>query len=77
MKMKCVPLSVIGACAVLILSAGIALAESTWVDEITTSVTFYKTNYPTSNWDPYLGELVLVREAVNRGDQRTVKTKLS
>ena len=77
MKMKCVPLSVIGACAVLILSAGIALAESTWVDEITTSVTFYKTNYPTSNWDPYLGELVLVREAVNRGDQRTVKTKMS
>jgi hypothetical protein len=77
MKMKCVPVSVIGACAVLILSAGIALAESTWVDEITTSVTFYKTNYPTSNWDPYLGELVLVREAVNRGDQRTVKTKMS
>jgi hypothetical protein len=77
MRMKCVPVSVIGACAVLILSAGIALAESTWVDEITTSVTFYKTNYPTSNWDPYLGELVLVREAVNRGDQRTVKTKMS
>jgi hypothetical protein len=77
MKIRFVPAIVIGACAVLILSAGIASAESTWVDEITTSVTFYKTNYPTSNWDPYLGELFLVREAVNRGDQRTVKTKMS
>ncbi len=76
MKMKFVPV-VIGACAVLVLSSGIALAESTWVDEITNSVAFYKSNYPTSNWDPYLGELVLVREAVNRGDQRTVKTKMS
>ena len=76
MTMKFVPV-VIGACAVLVLSSGIALAESTWVDEITTSVAFYKSNYPTSNWNPYLGQLVLVREAVNRGDQRTVRTEMT
>jgi hypothetical protein len=77
MKMKCVPMALIGACGLLVLSAAIALAESTWVDELTNSVTFYKTNYPMSNWDPYLGKLVLVREAVNRGDQQTVKKEMS
>ncbi len=76
MTMKFVPV-VIGACAVLVLSYGFALAESTWVDEITNSVAFYKSNYPTSNWNPYLGQLVLVREAVNRGDQRTVRTEMT
>jgi hypothetical protein len=77
MKVKCVPVIVISACVVLVLSAGIALAETTWVDEITNSVAFYKTNYPTSNWDAYLGKLVLIRDAVNSGDQRTVRTEMS
>ncbi|MGQ0811684.1 MAG: hypothetical protein ACT4OO_10740 [Nitrospiraceae bacterium] len=63
-------------CAVMLLAGGIALAENTWVDEITNSVAFYKTNYPTSNWDPYLGELNLVREALHRGDQRLVRSEM-
>ena len=55
---------------------GQALAETTWIDEIANSVSFYKTNYPTSNWEPYSQELGLVRDALHRGDQRTVKAEM-
>ncbi|MEW6542275.1 MAG: hypothetical protein AB1411_01545 [Nitrospirota bacterium] len=65
-----------GACS-LCLVAAIALAQSNWVDEITNSLAFYKTNYPSSNWDPYLQKLNLVRDAMNRGDQRTVKVEMN
>ena len=52
------------------------MAQTNWVDELTNSVSFYKTNYPTSNWDPYLSELILVKEALIRGDQRVVRTEM-
>lgn len=55
---------------------GPAMAETTWIDEIANSVSFYKTNYPTSNWDPYSQKLGLVQEALHRGDQRTVKVEM-
>lgn len=55
---------------------GQALAETTWIDDIANSVSFYKTNYPTSNWEPYSQELGLVRDALHRGDQRTVKAEM-
>lgn len=60
----------------LVILTGVAMAQSNWVDELTNSVAFYKTNYPTSNWEPYLGELTLVKEALARGDQRTVRTEM-
>ncbi len=63
-------------CALVLLAGGLAVAQANWIDELTNSVVFYKTNYPTSNWEPYLGELTLVREALNRGDQRTVRTEM-
>lgn len=56
---------------------GQALAEMTWADDITNSLAFSKTNYPTSNWEPYSHKLGLVRDALNRGDQRTVKAEMS
>lgn len=55
---------------------GQALAETTWIDDIANSVSFYKTNYPTSNWESYSQELGLVRDALHRGDQRTVKAEM-
>lgn len=54
-----------------------ALAEMTWVDDIANSLAFSKTNYPTSNWEPYSQKLGLVQAALQRGDQRTVKTEMS
>jgi len=66
-----------GACMLGVVLAGAALAQSNWVDEITNSLAFYKTNYPTSNWDIYQQKLNLVRDAVNRGDQRTVKVEMN
>lgn len=63
--------------AVLCLSTtGIAWAEGTWGDELANSLTFYKSSYPNSNWDPYQQKLALVREAIARGDQRTVRLEM-
>lgn len=54
-----------------------AMAETAWIDEIANSVSFYKTNYPASNWEPYSQKLGVVRDALHRGDQRTVKAEMS
>ena len=63
-------------CALALFVGGVVVAQTNWVDELTNSVNFYKTNYPTSNWDPYLSELTLVKEALVRGDQRIVRTEM-
>ena len=63
-------------CALALFAGGVALAQTNWVDELTNSVSFYKTNYPTSNWDPYLSELTQVKEGLARGDQRIVRSKM-
>lgn len=63
-------------CALTLFAGGVALAQTNWVDELTNSVNFYKTNYPNSNWDPYLSELNLVKEALAQGDQRIVRNKM-
>src|SRR5437773_6095133 len=63
------------------LTVGAAPAQSTsstsWVDEISNSVAFYKVNYPTSNWEPYQQRLGTVHNALDRGDQRAVKTEMT
>lgn len=70
-------LAFVGICMLSFVLAGVVAAQSNWVDEITNSLAFYKTNYPTSNWDPYQQKLNLVHEAVNRGDQRTVRGEMN
>jgi hypothetical protein len=66
-------------CALVLFAGGAALAQSTnWMDELSSSVNFYKNKYPTTNnvpanWDPYLSELSLMKKAAIRGDQQTVR----
>jgi hypothetical protein len=48
-----------------------------WVDEIQNSLQTYTASYPASNFELYLKRLTLVREAVERGDRRAVKTEMS
>lgn len=55
---------------------GTAFAQQSWVDDINTSLNFYKTSYPGSNWEPYSQRLQVVKEAVGRGDAKTVKTEM-
>jgi hypothetical protein len=62
--------------ALLLVTTGHAQVQTNWVDELTNSVSFYQTNYPTSNWDPYLSDLRLVKEALSHGDQATVKKEM-
>jgi hypothetical protein len=70
-------------CAVVLFSGGIVLAQTTnWMDELSSSVNFYKNRYPTTdnvpaNWDPYLSELTLMKKAAIRGDQETVRTGMT
>ena len=56
----------------LVWAAGMAWAETAWIDDIANSVSFYKTNYPDSNWEPYSNQLRLVRRAVHHGDQQVM-----
>ena len=75
--MKAMRMTIVAvSCALALFVGGVAVAQTNWVDELTNSVNFYKTNYPTSNWDPYLSELTLVKEALVRGDQRIVRTEM-
>lgn len=67
-------------CALALFAGGVALAQSTnWMDELSSSVNFYKTTYPTTtnnvpaNWDPYLSELSLMKKAAIRGDVQKVR----
>ncbi len=64
------------ACALVLWTVGGALAADTWVDEITNSLTFYKANYPASNFDPYFEKLARVRDGLGRGDQQIVKVEM-
>ncbi len=66
---------VAAAFAVCLLTAGVA-AAATWVDEISNSLAFYKSSYPTSNFGPYEQKLTKVREAVSSGDQKTIKMEM-
>ncbi len=50
--------------------------QTNWVDELTNSVAFYKSNYPSSNWEPYMGKLAIVKDALASGDQRAVRTEM-
>jgi hypothetical protein len=48
--------------------------QGTWTDEISNSITLYKSLYPTSNFTPYEQQLTMVKEAVMNGDQKAVRT---
>ena len=74
--MKKLFLILVAACAGLVLTFGVVQAQ-TWCDEILNSVAFYKSLYPTSNWEPYNEKLILVREALAKGDKRVVRTEMS
>lgn len=69
-------LALAAAVALWLPATGTALAQGTWADEIGNAVTFYKANYPAANWDPYLQEITLVRDALGRGDQRIVRKEM-
>ena len=81
--MKAVLVTIVAvSCALVLFAGGVALAQSTnWMDELSGSVNFYKSRYPTTNdvpanWEPYLSELNLMKKASIRGDQQTVRSKM-
>ena len=66
----------IGSALCCLAVVGVASTQTTWVDEINNSLKFSAANYPGSNWEPYQQKIGLVREAVNRGDNQTVKSEM-
>ena len=69
-------------CALVLLAGGTALGQSTnWMDELSSSVNFYKNRYPVTNnepanWDTYLSELNFMKKAAIRGDSATVRVEM-
>jgi hypothetical protein len=68
-------------CSLALFAGGVALAQTNWMDELTGSVNFYKSRYPTTNnepanWEPYLSELNLMKKAAIRGDRETVRVEM-
>ncbi len=70
-------------CALTLFAGGVALSQTTnWMDELSSSVNFYKNRYPTTdgvpaNWQPYLNEMSLMKKAAIRGDQETVRVGMA
>jgi len=69
-------------CAVFLFAGGVALAQTNWMDELSSSVNFYKSRYPVTdnvpaNWDTYLSELNLMKKAAIRGDRETVRVEMT
>ena len=69
---------ILGAICILFLSmSGTAISQQgTWTDEITNSITLYKSLYPSSNFEPYSAQLTLVKEAVMKGNKKGVRTEM-
>jgi len=61
----------------LMVGGGVALAQSSWVDEIGNSITHYQSLYPSSNFDPYEQQLTLVKKALSKGNQKSIRTEMS
>lgn len=81
--MKAILVTIVAvSCALVLFAGGVALAQTNWIDELTGSVNFYKTNYPTTNnepanWEPYLSELNLMKKSAIRGDRETVRVGMA
>ena len=68
-------------CSLALFAGGVALAQTNWMDDLSGSVNFYKSRYPTTNnepanWDPYISELNLMKKAAIRGDSATVRVEM-
>ncbi|MDF0644738.1 MAG: hypothetical protein P0111_11945 [Nitrospira sp.] len=74
--MKVAIAAVLMAGALLCLSVGTAWAETAWVDEINSSLSFTMANYPNANWEPYQQKLNKVHDAVSRGDGQAVRMEM-
>lgn len=67
--------SVLVASAAFLFMGGIA-AASTWVDELSSSMVFYKSTYPTTNFAPYEQKLSAVRDAAGKGNKDAVRKEM-
>ena len=58
------------------LPTGNGLAEKLWLDELSDSLIFYKAQYPEGDWTPYVRQLTLVKEGVDRGNQTLITSAM-
>ena len=50
---------------------------ATWIDDITAAVTFYKGANPEANFEPYLGQMQVVRAIYTRGDHHATHAAMN
>lgn len=72
-------LPVLAACVTVVLlgTAWAQMSQVGWIDELSNSLTFYKSNYPSSNWEPLEKRLAAAREALGRADQQGVRKEMT
>lgn len=63
-------------CGLFFVTGAQAEVQTNWIDELTNSVGFYKSNYPSSDWNPYISKLAVVKDAVASGDQAMVRKEM-
>lgn len=69
-------------CAATLFAGGVAVAQTLFLDELSSSVTFYKNRYPTTNgapanWDVYINELSEMKKASIRGNREAVRVGMT
>ena len=53
-----------------------ARAEKLWLDQLSDSLIFYKAQYPQGDWSPYIRQLTLIKEGVDRGNQELIRSAM-
>jgi hypothetical protein len=53
-----------------------ASAEKLWLDELSDSLIFYKGQYPQGNWSPYMRQLTLIKEGVDLGNPKLIRSAM-
>jgi hypothetical protein len=70
-------------CALVLFAGEVAIAQTTnWMDELSSSVNFYKNRYPATdnepaNWEPYLSDLSRMKKSAIRGDVESVRVGMN
>jgi hypothetical protein len=56
--------------------APVASGEKLWLDELNDSLIFYKAQFPEGDWSPYMRQLTLIKEGIDRGNQTLIRSAM-
>jgi hypothetical protein len=69
--------SVLAALAFVLVPTAVRADAATWIDDITAAVMFEKGANPEANFEPYLGQMQVVRAIYNSGDHHAIHASMN